>query len=368
MANLFYKKPNGAMRPEQIQALTQGYTAQQPVPVDSLVESAPETEADQMLINSEKTTEPISVDRFAELQAAAQQKVQPYLDAESASVDDLSDAANNYAAHPTETDISPLAALVDTLTGSQLAKTITKPKTSPLDKLENVAALKGLVSKGRGSLTENQIKSLLGIGGKQIESEKRQSRADTGITVKFGQGIIADTKGVNKEYSEAAGKLDKLESVYKTGDIKQITSILGDMAKYVGGNLGATSDADAARQLYDTINKKIVGWETKFGIDGKLPDSEINSYLKLIQTSRGVVGDIYKNKYSNVKDQYTSQAEAIGKPGLMAPDSAWDKYFNKQSTNIGKGFQPMENRQVPAKQGQKPQSKMSFEQWKAMKK
>lgn len=328
-------------------------TAQQPegqpepdgIPGRGLNDLEPQMEEQPVPAQQVEIQEPVdNYEQIRQMQVENQKRLQPYLDRQEAGLGDMERMVAKYKSTPKEMDISPLAALVDTMTGSQLAQTIKKPKESNLDKAENIAALTNLLQKERGALTAAQARSLSDIGIRGLESAKRQQRADTGIAAKFGQGIIADTKGINKEFNEASGKLDKLEATYKTGDLKQITSILGDMAKYVGGNLGATSDADAARQLYNTMNKTIADWTNKFGGTGIIPESELKSYMDLIQRSRNITGDIYKNKYGSVKEQYASQAEALGKPELLKQGGAWDKYFSKQAGSIKQGFQPMESR------------------------
>lgn len=219
-------------------------------------------------------------------------------------------------------DISPLAALVDAQTGSKFSQSYKAPSNAS-DLSDKILKGEGAVGDSEQGIAATQLKAMGDqLGGKLAEAQLRQSatqgRADTANLAKLATDT---TKGINefsKEYDDKLGQLNKLEEVYNSGDYRQIMSLAGQTAAFIGGNKGATSDADAARQTAESLGKIAAKIETWLGGNGEFPKEEMKSMVGLIQKSKKYNSEIFNNRFKTFEDGVKTRGELLGAHGIAA--------------------------------------------------
>lgn len=327
---LTQKKSAGGIRPDQLQFLTGGGAAQQPtgepmpdgVPGRTPNDMAPEMPVPQELqqIPSQSNFEsPETIDNYdqiRQMQAENQKRLQPYLDKQEAGLGDMERMVAQYKATPKEMDISPLAALVDTMTGSKLAQTITKPKESNLDKAQNIAALTDLLQKERGALTAAQAKALSDIGIRGLEGAKRDERAKTSRELKSNSGLFSafngdlEVKKIKEGNLAAQEALQILSSGSKIGD----SGVKIKIARALGA--APISDTDLALLAGDpSIVARMDRLRVRLS-EGTLTEADRADATLLINKMAEFSNDAYKKKIDYYSDKVA--------PGVfsVSPDKA----------------------------------------------
>ena len=234
-------------------------------------------------------------------------------------------------------DLSPLLAYFDSERGTKLAQSYQSPQSKAAEKLKMESGIQGE--------REGVTKSMLDLykEGRSLESEKRNDRYLTTLDDKISSKAMDDANKLNKEFLTASTGMDKLEEAYSTGNYDQMKSLAGAMSKF-SGNVGATSDSDAARQLQDSIITLSTKFKRYVDAGQRIPKAETQDMVDLIRRSREFTKDVKSKMLSGIKRAFIARAKVSKRDHLTQYDSPVMKFIDEGDEILGESLTPPEKR------------------------
>jgi hypothetical protein len=164
-------------------------------------------------------------------------------------------------------DLSPLMALTDSWTGSNLQKGYTKPDA---DKIQaGVQSMTQAIQKGRNDLSQNEIdllKSQLGIAAHKQEAEQRA--ADRALQLKMHQDQLADSAANRKAMTDTKNLVHAQDKFNGDSNVSKVV-----------GSLHEAEETD--KKLDEGLTNPVVAqaiplYLAKMAVSGRLNETEIN--------------------------------------------------------------------------------------------
>lgn len=248
-----------------------------------------------------------------------------------------------------ETDLRPLAAFVDSMTGSRFASGVTAPFTEA-DRLKLISQLRENVAQGQEKLTSTKLKQMMGeenldmrkIGllmagqGRQIADERKAEKMDRDISDRaFKASQNLQTHPLMKKLQEqdaAFSDFDTLIQEANDGNAVAFNSLGTKLAKAMG-EVGVLTDRDVTRYIdtykldrkfLDTVNK----WKTGRATPDTMEELQHIAHLMKETAARKIGGVVDRQANILMRNYGMSKQEAyerLGYEDLYMPDSAKPK-------------------------------------------
>lgn len=171
------------------------------------------------------------------------------LDDQIAQLDSFKDQLQAFKQFSPQLDLSPVMALVDSQTGSDLMKGYTRPKTQ-FEHQRQIKSMELDLLKRKKEIQGERTKLLKADNSAkwlqfQVKQQHKQEQDDLKQTNRLS-GIY--TKQFVAPIEEATGALASIEAAINTGNVRRIKSQLAKIAKTLNGETGALSEGDVTRQ------------------------------------------------------------------------------------------------------------------------
>lgn len=207
------------------------------------------------------------------------------LDQQKSGISDTQSQLEAYKGMPSQLDISPLAALVDQWTGSNLSQAYNRPVSNE-ERLKTISGLQNAVQKARGGLSESELELLKNtLGDKKatvaaeelakqhaIENHFRQQEIDLkgkalGAKPAKNAGLDAVNKKFAEEYTTSIGgysktkkSLDQVDSSIKA--LQENPELTGTMMikavpEAMLAKAGFNAAAEAQSNAYSSISNSL---------------------------------------------------------------------------------------------------------------
>lgn len=248
------------------------------------------------------------------------------------------------------TDLTPLASLVDNWTGSNFTQSYKAPTAKAKNEAE-IQRLQDAIRKERGALSDDQLQYLKDRAANSntrslLESAKQQ-RFNDSQNLKMENTMRTDLEKVAKEHQDTQGFLNMAEDALKRGNYKDVGMYIAAIARNVGDQKGALSDTDIAMTFPKDLATSVAGLESYLGGQGQLSPEVQKAMLGLISAARNKSSAIHQNAIARRKAAYSAGAYAP----LMQPGQVGDVIFQ----NYGGSVQP----QVPKQPSSAPKKILS---------
>ncbi len=234
---------------------------------------------------------------------------------------------------PAQTDLSPLAALVDQWTGSNLSRSYKRPmaaeerakllmdygtKTEANRQKLLDEVMKAAQYMKSGTATNQLMSSLTGIQGAGYVQPKPTS---SGSGARMDWNIVQAGDKINKDFLAANSTLDQLQTAIQGGKLADVQQALSLAARAISGEKGVLTDQDIGRVLPQTIGMtadKFQAWLTNN------PGVVMNP--KILQTLRDQIPVIRARlqatkqaQLGTIQQAMKNSPELAGKANLLDP-------------------------------------------------
>jgi hypothetical protein len=241
---------------------------------------------------------------------AAQQALQDTFQKRQAqqegSISSMEDSLKKYLARERKTDLSPLLALADSWSGSNLLKAYNRPETQE-ERDAKVLQIQNLIAKQRGELTDNEL-SLLKSRASELASDRRNSdyyknvRALAGMQFKEDEALESKVKDLSK-------RTELFPSIKEA--IQTVEGLIPENGKIPGIGVGQAklpmfalpeTGRKLRQSLIDLYRAKV------YMTSGKtINESEAADGMKSIGISWDAGPDDLRNGYNNLKKSIISE-------------------------------------------------------------
>lgn len=242
---------------------------------------------------------------------------QRYNNRQNQATDALTDAgalremAGQYADLEPQTDLSALAALVDSWTGSKLANEY-KPFTAK-DKLDKIAAIRKLAGDTENAAMKvdtGNLALMAKLAGMDHSAKEAQQKWQNDN--KVGNALQRDLGKIDTQLDPIKRDLQMLDEVYQEGDLSKITATLSNFAKGVGREAGVLTEGDLARVLPNT---GLTTWEKLQSYLTNTRPKDINPEIyqgikELTQQAKEGAYSVYQKHYKTLQKQYAGRRDA----------------------------------------------------------
>lgn len=239
-------------------------------------------------------------------EAQKRKRLEEYLGKARSGMAGLEEAQKAQLQQKAQVDLSPLAALSDSLTpGGKLLSGYQKPPTSQEISQQGLGNLMALqqrrealtkIAEGADGTGSNYLKLLAA----QAKDQGTQGRSDRSFVEKAAEEIDNTiNKDIFREGSEASftnmeDAYKQMEDAFSSGDGVAVSAAMGNFARLISKEKGVLSDVDIQRVQPQTISKVMAQWE-KFATDNPgvpLPDSYVKPYRELVARSKQNLGRV----------------------------------------------------------------------------
>lgn len=269
-------------------------------------------------------------------------------------LNEIKNSLEGYKAIPAQVDLSGLAALTDTWTGSKFAQSYKAP-ASPEAKIADVIGLQNSLQKGLGNLSETErnalndrlknYSSILGVAsnafnsahGRNAQSKERNDLAKGRFDIQeiqLGERFVKDTAEPVRELGSMEGDLQKVKGLIKklgvipspgTPEFELMKGHLSRAAvaynKHMAG-LGALSGADLTMIMSGLGSANIMdkgGWLNSYVQEKMVGASSlinnIDTVIALsnnkVTTSEKMLNKLYKGRIQDVRDEAFNNYRSI---------------------------------------------------------
>lgn len=291
--------------------------------------------------------EAASKDPYEKLQkmlALSDARIQPLLAEQKRGVETQQELAKIQASQPVGTDYSPLYGLIDSWTGSNLAKTAQKPQTGQ-ERLDTISKLQQMAQTGREKLTQEQIQQLNSklLTGSTI-GQAMQTRQENKMLADFGKSLdpsqAGGVFGRNALSANAAKQILVLKQQFPDGNIPP--AFTNELAIGVAGLLTKGS-VTAQHTIEGLIPSSFRGDVAKIQsyIEGIPVGKEQQAFVKQLWETAEREGTLAHNNIRDIQLQRT--AAALPVIGSMRSPEFWDI-----AGGYGINRQHLKDRKIPS--------------------
>lgn len=230
--------------------------------------------------------------------------------------------AKMFAENPGQLDLTPLAALVDSQTGSKFAASYKVP-TGAADKQKEVLALQNALQKNRDALSDDHVNLLKSqLGGYSQNSLEKTLLDIYQATNKPPGGQAAGGAQQNSFNREYRGKLNALQDAMKTrkeqfsnietalaqGSYADVTRTLAQFAHGIAGEKGVLTEGDISRTIPRSFRGDLSAFESYFNdhADTDIPDEYVQSIKKLTALAKQNARKVYNDHMDYLEGVYSA--------------------------------------------------------------
>lgn len=220
----------------------------------------------------------------------------------------------------TQVDLSPLAAYVDSQTGSKFSQSYARPDSKE-DRIKKVLGLKNQLQLQRQGLTKQELdllkSSLMGLGGKSGGREAgTQARSDRAYNLKVDDAIDKRYAQATKDAESKGAEYNNLIENLDSGDLSTITASLSKFARLVGDEKGALSEGDTGRVMAKDLEQRAQEIQRYFTGGGKLNNHMVQSMKKMADQGRKFLKYSYNKKIGKTRDSLKALPAYKDAPGV----------------------------------------------------
>jgi hypothetical protein len=232
----------------------------------------------------------------------------------------------NYQNQGRSVDLSPLLALTDSWTGSNLSKGYTRPLSSD-DYAKQLIAMKNLVQNQKRDLVDKQIEALSGLGssnkslGPLLELArmgKQDDRFDRKFDLQREDAIDKKYDGLTKTLPEKSLQFRTISEQLSNPNTVNLNIVAGLIARAVAGEKGVLTDSDIGRVIPNRdIYSKFKELESKAtGSPIPLTSENINELRKLAKDAETYTKQYYELSLKNARNSFKKRGSYSGMPAV----------------------------------------------------
>jgi hypothetical protein len=236
----------------------------------------------------------------------------------------LQDMENQYTADlnkPRPLNYGPLLGLVDSWTGSQLAKNYKAPMSDE-DRSDKLLKLQDLVVKQKNAIQDNLTNLIRAQIGPDRQVDTVKQINDIVTTLK-GKDKLQTTNEVGRSTPRATGagnaiRLEKdlrtdidknvitpithrseqfgiIDDAFKTGDYQAINSVLSQFSRGVAGEKGVLTDQDIVRVMPRSFEGDVAKWKAYISNtpSAQMPPEYVDSLRNMVGIARQNAAKVY---------------------------------------------------------------------------
>lgn len=229
--------------------------------------------------------------RQKQLQAQFQERSQDLISQRQDSIAALQRQLEAERARGRTPDLRPLAAFVDSITGSKLTQGF-GPGESAAQQQNRLAGLQRAISQEQGAVTNAELNALKAqLAGTSSLRLVNAARRGKQFALKRLDKFESDfKKSVNKDVikplNKAAPKLNQIEAALNSGNFRRINATLSVFAREVNQERGALSDTDVARTIFPDIQQRVANLKETIGAEGKVSQANLRALKSALEDYR----------------------------------------------------------------------------------
>lgn len=270
-------------------------------------------------------------------------------DQQLAGIADMEKAAEQYSGQRVGYDIRPLAGLVDSLTGSNLYKSVSDSMgDTPEEKRQKLMAMKDKIQGMKGAMSKDQLAYMKeqinalndklkmqiteNMADKRLsEMEERNKRFFASMGLKMEDTVRKDVNKLADEFIDDNNNLNLLENKINSGDARSIGMAVAAIARNVQEQKGALSDKDIALSFPADLATNWSQLSNYLGGQEKISPQLQAALKKLVVEARANAKTRYAAQLQNRKEQYSAGSYS----GLMKEGKVGDVIFKKGEQALG---------------------------------
>jgi hypothetical protein len=241
-----------------------------------------------------------------DVEKALRRKELQSLDIQKSGLDQLAAFKDKAMKQPVQMDLSPLMALTDSWTGSELQKGYSKP-FGPQDAMAFGQKVEEALQKAKNDFSDKELELLRNQSNRMRDRalDEREGRARRNFLKATETQLINAGSKIQKEASTAKRDFDTMDAAFARGDMHAVLANLGKFSRSIGGAVGAQSDRDIANALPPTFEGGVSRlWTWLDSNPGKVPEGMQHSLRGLVENAKKYSKDYFDEQTTSLEANY----------------------------------------------------------------